>query len=204
MSAEKKPTLLQNKLWPAVVRVPPLPALFIIPLFQKTPACEPRPHSPSLSPSLWLRIGFSHSTGTWITPIRLGRWEYPPASTHLLLAVSPARRSTDRPDRDDGEENALRGSIRWDAHSACFPPPPTTHTYGFSPHPSSPSPPRYQPPTPPHTHIYARHPLSGPVRNSGGRRIACSWTSFGGVHLLALNYPTDAGVNGLRGMTASG
>ena len=77
---------------------------------------QSRPHSLlslsvflSLAPSPWRWVGFSHSTGTWITPIRLDGWEYPPASTHLLPDVSPARRCTDRPDGDDGEDNALRG-----------------------------------------------------------------------------------------------
>lgn len=121
--------------------VPPV----IIPSFPKTHACGSLRESLlsllSLAFSLALR-GSSHSTRTWITPIRLGGWEYPLASTHLLPhGAAP----TDRSDGDDGEDNAPRGSVRWDAYSACFPP---THTYAFAPHPSRMSPPRLQTPHP--------------------------------------------------------
>lgn len=88
-----------------------------------------------------------------------------------IKASSPGRFpsaacSADRPDGDDGEDNALRGSIRWDAHSACATTPSsTTHTYGFSPHPSSSrlhfTTTFYHPPPPlplhAHTHTHTLH-----------------------------------------------
>lgn len=105
MSTEKaKPPLLQKKLWPAGARPSSLRSVSYI----SKDCCErisARISSPlsSFSPSPCQWIGFSHSTGTWITAISLGCWEYPLALTHLLLADSPARRSTNRTDGDDGE-----------------------------------------------------------------------------------------------------
>lgn len=63
----------------------------------------------------------------------------------------------------------------------------STSTYSSTPHPH-----------PFFTDINTHNPLSGPVRNSEGRGIVCSWTLFGWVHtsrLIELNYPTNVGVN---------
>lgn len=143
----------------------PLP--FIIPSFSKTSASlranvipAPLPFSPAMA-------GFNHSTGTRIDPaaknIRSHQRSVFSRRFRLTASVGPSAQTGD--DGRTARSRAVRRTV-----SSFLSPPRTTHTYGFSPHPSFPSPLHlFPPPTPTlHTHTHTEHLFRDPLETQAG------------------------------------